>query len=553
MRAGILIALTIAVLTALGYFVFPGHTYLQSDTQIYIPMLERLWNPSVLQRDFMVERPHMALTVYDEVAVALRRWTGLGFREVLTAQQLLFRALGILGIYLIARSFRLGRRMSLLVAGIFALGATIWGPTVLTVEYEPVPRGFALPLTLLALGFLSRGWYLAAGAAASLAVLYHGTTALPFCLCYLCLLMYPAERRVRLRRLAGLLPLFGAAVILAALSMAQADAVHRLPFLQRLPPWWEQTLRLRATYIWVSLWLPRWYWHYAILAAVSAAALWRLRKEMNPDLRVPLLGLPLLGILSVPVSYLMLEVSKLALAPQLQPLRAVLFLTLAAALLSSVAGIHAAQTGRRWEAFAWFLAAFAIPTGDAVQDLLLPDLSNSAIVRRVLLVMLLAALAAAVAWAGAARRRWALPAWAAALLAPFLLYPAFGRVENYPKLDRTAVDRLARWARASTGTDAVFLFPDAGRALHPGVFRAEALRALYVDWKGGGQANYSEEVAREWGNRWQAVLWLPFKRESLRRFSDTGVDYVVLSPAARLDDETPLYENSSFLVYRAQR
>ncbi|MFB3776232.1 MAG: DUF6798 domain-containing protein [Bryobacteraceae bacterium] len=553
MRAGIYIGLTIAVLTALGYVVFPGHTYLQSDTQIYVPMLERLWNPSVLQRDFMVERPHMAFTVYDEVALALRRWTGLDFREVLTIQQLLFRALGILGIYLIARSLRLGKRMSLLVAGIFSLGATIWGPTVLTMEYEPVPRGFALPLTLLAVGFLSRGWYLAAGAAASLSFLYHGTTALPFWLCYLCLLLYPAERQVRLRRLAGLLPLLTASLILAALSMAQADAAQRLPLLQRLPPWWEQTLRLRATYIWVSLWFPRWYWHYSLLSAVSATALWRLRKDMSPNLAIPLAGLPLMGILSMPVSYLLLEVSGLVWAPQLQPMRAVLFVTLTAGLLSSVAGIRAAQAGRWLEALGWFLAAFALPTGDAVQDLLLPDLGNPAIVRRVVLVMLLAALAVAGAWADAARRQGAVAAWAVLLLTPFFLYPTVGRVENYPKLDRTAVDDLAGWARSSTQTDAVFLFPDAGRALYPGEFRALALRALYVDWKGGGQANYSEEVAKEWRERWRAVMQPPFRRGDLRHYMLPGVDYLVLAASNRPDGETPLYENTSFLVYRARR
>jgi hypothetical protein len=53
-RSHVLIAFTIVALTLLGYLHFPGHTYLQSDTQIYAPMLERLWDHTALTRDFMV-------------------------------------------------------------------------------------------------------------------------------------------------------------------------------------------------------------------------------------------------------------------------------------------------------------------------------------------------------------------------------------------------------------------------------------------------------------------------------------------------------------------
>ncbi len=43
-------------------------------------------------------RPHMSFTIFDEVTIALRRLTGAGFGEGLMAQQLAWRALGILGI-----------------------------------------------------------------------------------------------------------------------------------------------------------------------------------------------------------------------------------------------------------------------------------------------------------------------------------------------------------------------------------------------------------------------------------------------------------------------
>ncbi|MGH9675185.1 MAG: hypothetical protein ACRD44_18595, partial [Bryobacteraceae bacterium] len=165
----------ILLLTLLGFWHFPGHTFLHSDTQIYIPILERLRDPSVLGSDLVATRPHVSYSVYDELTLLLAR-VGLSFQAALIAQQLVLRALGIFGIFLIAAALGLPARMALLVAGLFALGANIGGPSVLTVEYEPVPRGFALPLTLLAAGLAAHGRFRAGGVAAGIALLYHPPT-----------------------------------------------------------------------------------------------------------------------------------------------------------------------------------------------------------------------------------------------------------------------------------------------------------------------------------------------------------------------------------------
>src|SRR6267378_1100660 len=93
---------SILVIVLLGFFLFPGHTYLQSDTQIYVPMMERALNPSLFTRDITIQRPHLAFTAYDETAVGLARLTGLGLERVLTIEQLIFRTLGVAGLVLIA-------------------------------------------------------------------------------------------------------------------------------------------------------------------------------------------------------------------------------------------------------------------------------------------------------------------------------------------------------------------------------------------------------------------------------------------------------------------
>ena len=77
----------ILAISLLHFFQFPGHTWLQSDTQIYAPILEHMWDPTVLGKDLIVQHPHVAFTLYDETAIALRKATGLDFRQVLEGEQ----------------------------------------------------------------------------------------------------------------------------------------------------------------------------------------------------------------------------------------------------------------------------------------------------------------------------------------------------------------------------------------------------------------------------------------------------------------------------------
>ncbi|HEV3197457.1 MAG TPA: hypothetical protein VGZ73_06105, partial [Bryobacteraceae bacterium] len=88
-------ALALALLT---FFQFPGHTYLQQDSQIYAPILEHLRDPAVLRNDILAQQPHVAFTIYDEAARLLRGISGLSFREVLTFEQIAARGLGIWGL-----------------------------------------------------------------------------------------------------------------------------------------------------------------------------------------------------------------------------------------------------------------------------------------------------------------------------------------------------------------------------------------------------------------------------------------------------------------------
>ena len=511
-----------AVIALLGFFLFPGHTYLQSDTQIYIPMLERLHNPALFTRDIVALRPHLTFTIYDDTALALKRITHLDFQILLTAEQLLFRALAVCGLILIARRLGLSAMQSFFVAALVSLGATISGPAVLTIEYEPVPRGFAISLIVFALGLIAEEYYLAAGTAAAVAFLYHPPTTLPFW--GLAILLVILKRA----RWTILAPLAFAAAILATLARIQPPGIETSSILRRLDPFEESLQRMRAAYSFVSTWAAFQWINFAVQTGIVALAFFRLR--IHPPLRDFLWGLPAAGILSVPFSWLLLEHEHWALIPQWQPARAILFVSLMAALLSAVAAMKASNFAER---LLWLTAAFLMPVQHAF-------VGRELHYRPLLLAAALALLTAVLY----SIRKQTL---VLAALIPFFAIPQSKLVENYPRIETAELRALAGWARTSTPEPSLFLFPDSRTSLEPGIFRARSLRGLYVDWKSGGQVNYFPGFAREWWTRWVATgsgRW-SVTTEDLSRLP--GVDFVVLKKP--IAGEEPIFQNAAYWVY----
>jgi hypothetical protein len=227
----------------------------------------------------------------------------------------------------------------------------------------------------------------------------------------------------------------------------------------------------------------------------------------------------------MPISWLLLEHWRWALVPQLQPMRSLLFVALLVQFLTAAAG---AKARRPFEAVAWFALAYLVP--------LQPLAWN-----RILLAVALAALTALAVW------RTPRFAPVAAVLA-FFAIPTLGGVVNYPHLHTPELAQLSAWARASTPQDAVFLFPDAARSLDPGIFRSESLRAVYVDWKSGGQANYFQDFGDEWWSRWQRTMAHRFTPADMPNYEALGIGYVVLQAKNRLP-QPAAFENVKYAVY----
>jgi hypothetical protein len=543
-----LLCLGILVFTWLGFQVFPGHTYLQSDTQIYLPILERLEEPGYLSRDLVATRPHVAYTIYDEVALALRRTFNLDFEKILVGQQILFRILGFVGIYLFAIAAGVSTLEAFLVSALLYLGGALLGPAVLVVEYEPVPRAYALNLIFLSLGLFAHRLPLVAGLAAALAFLYHPPTAAPFWA--IMVLSYCFDREARPLARSTFITLIIAVLLLGNLAQLQPGVVEPQRIFGRLSSSLAAIQHFRTKYVWVSLWAGHDIWSYLALYTCCVWATTRIWDSLNRASRWFLTLLPAIGILSVPVSFILLEKLMLAIIPGLQPARLLVFTVVSASLTCAIAGIQSAREHRRWQAFLWFLPVLAIPIKACVLDMFLLTTRPA-----VQLFALWLALAASLAWllsATSMRRQSPIPAAALAVpvLAMFLL-PLAG-VSNYPHIQKRPVAEVARWAEANTWGSSVFLFPDAGHALEPGIFRALCRRALWVDWKSGGQVNYFESLGQEWWSRWQQTMQGSFSPERLQGMLDLPIDYYVLQRSNRLASPKPVFENQFYVVYDAR-
>jgi hypothetical protein len=279
---------------------------------------------------------------------------------------------------------------------------------------------------------------------------------------------------------------------------------------------------------------------------------WLAWRKLRPSMAAPLewmsLGMVMCGLASVGATWLLLDVGKWNLIPQFQPARAVLFITAFAMILGACAGVRAAEARRSWEAVAWFALAFALPTGGRVLSLL--DLTDRVARVRLGLVLALAGLAAWAVWAGRTA------AWRVALagVAPFLLIPTAGQVTNYPQLHTPELAGLSSWAEGQTPRDAVFVFAGFGRNLAPGIFRANARRALYVDWKGGGQVNLLPALGFEWWKRWQALRQGGYEVGDESRFRELGIDYfVVPAGGPQPVGYTRVFANAAYVAYPAAR
>ncbi len=517
-----------AVLTALGLYFFPGHTFLLSDTQIYIPLFTHIRNPELLNQELILSGAHLTYTVYDEVTLAISSLFHIDFESALFAQQFLFRWLGLWGAYWLARAIHLSQSASILTSALLWMGAFVYGPAVITTEFEPVPRGFAVCLVVAALGALARNHLNIASAAIALAFLYHAPAVWPV----LAVAMITRHWR-------PILSTAAAAMLLLVFAGQQSGTVEAQPFFSVITAPHRAIMQARAPYNWISLWPAR-HWLQFLLTGGLAYLAYRRLKDLLPETVRPYFHLlPLLGILTMPLSYLGLEIGDWALLPQIQPMRALLFCHLFCQWLGILVAAIELKNARWLQAFLWLI----VPVSLSLRGDILWLTPNQFAKQGALLALLL--LGAYIAYR--------FPKPQLAIAASLLLSITFGEVFHaraYVPVETQGLDDLAGWAQLRTPIDAQFLFADLGRRPEPGIFRARASRAVYVCWKQGGQVNYFPKYASIWWERWTQLLAPNHPPLDYNNLRSRGITHLVFTKDNPSENLIPVYASPEYRVYQ---
>jgi hypothetical protein len=356
-------------------------------------------------------------------------------------------------------------------------------------------------------------------------------------------LIFDRNLRSLLRPASTILLIF--ALLLANLAQLQPGVLEPQVFFGKVSVNLAKIQHYVASDAWVSLSAGRDIWQYLVIWICSTWATARIWPTLNRQTRWLFVLLPSLGILSVPVSYLLLEQLRWSLVPQVRPARALLFNVATASLACSVAGLRAALRNKNWEALLWFVVVFALPVRVRVLDLL--RVTNTVgLLQLILCVALAGLLAAFLTRFGSTKLK---PIVLLIPLVAIFAAAGVGRVQTHSKSDQEPIAEVADWAENNTWGSSMFLFPDAGRDLSPGIFRAESRRAVWIDWKSGSLGNYFVSFAHDWWERWQQTMEGAFSPLRLQRMLALPVDYYVLKRANRLAEVKPVFENRQFVVY----
>jgi hypothetical protein len=538
-----LLCLGILAVTWLEFEVFPGHTYLQSGTQIYVPVLERLNAPGYLSRDLLSGTPDLVnYTFYDEVTLFLHNAGRLPFQAALQGQQLLFRLAAVAGIVLLARSTGLSDLFALLASALVNLGVILAGPAASLTDPEPIPAAFSAGLTLLAMGLFASRLPLLSGVMAGVALCYDPLIAGPFWLVLLIALAVDREMRQLVRPMLPILLIF--VLLLANLAQLQPGvAAARQSLFSKLTPQMAQLQKFRTPYAWVSTWAARELWTYLAVAVLGGWAAARTWPVLNRPVRWLVLGVGGAGLLAVACSFVLLDWQGYAMLAEIQPSKTLVFTVALASLLFALTGMRAILSRRLTEAFMWFLLTLILPVNASLLEFLrLPG-------RLALCAFFAGAITLLLAYFRATRWRFAI------LCVPVAAMFALAWLSGTSAAGGADVQRvrgLAAWAERDTWGSSMFLFPDAGKQLYPGIFRAESRRAVWADWQSGIAVDYSAAGAVEWQSRWMATMNGVFSPQRVQAMLLLPIDYFVLTRANQLAGIRPVFTDDNFTVYDAQ-
>ena len=389
--------------------------------------------------------------------------------------------------FLLARAARVDQLYSAALAALLSVGIFLPGLNLWLTDLEPVPRAFSFGLTLLAIGCLARNKPLLSGLLAGLALIYHPVTAAPFWILALTAYAYDRSLRKLLRPMIPILVVF--LLLLANLAQLQPGTPDSQPLFSRFSPHIAAIQKFRAPGFWISLWPAKLVCGYLAVFVIGVWATTRIWTALNRQTRWLFVFLPCLGLATLPLSRILLDGYRWSTALRVTPMQMLTYTVAFALLACGIAASQALKIGAKREAIVW--------------------------------------------------------------IALCLLPVAIGIRQQPASKQDLAIFEVASWAANNTWGSSMFLFPDAGRALYPGVFRGRSARALWI--------TYYAQLAEEWWTRWSGTMQAPLSGNGMQQMLSLPIDYFVLQRSHVLETELngryrrvrPVFANRRYTVYEA--
>lgn len=488
-RALVLIGLLAC--TYLEFILYPGHSFLEGESQLLAPMIERLQFPGLLSRDLVATHSILRYTAYDEITLLLMHVPRIDLQHALVIQQLVSRFALALGAFLIAFSAFPSYFASLCVAVLTGLGSSLPGLDLHTVDREPVPYSFAIGFAALAVGLAAGHRLLLAGLFAGIVFVYSPAIGLPLWLCLIVAVSLVPAARPALRPLITMLVV--AVLLLGNLVQLQPGAPVITPMFSHASRSWSDLVQMRVPSSFVRNWAPQQSWLYLAISVAALCALYRLREKLNRLPQILLFCCATAGLLSIPFTVAMQFLLPWGLWMYFEPARALVLTVVVNLALCATAGFVALMRRQR-EGTLWLAATLGL------------------------------------------------------LLTPFLVR----RPAGSSPLDQASVASLSSWALQNTWGGSMFFFAGNNISNDPGRFRALSLRPVYVDWEGGKLSRYSESLATDWRSRWDRAADDSRVEAQVRRLLMEPIDYFVVPADSSYAIGKSVFTNDRVRVYDAR-
>ena len=256
--------IVITILTAFSLIVDPGYRVLIADQKIYIPIIYQTLNPELFQNDLLFTTRYVqsSYSFSNALIVFLVGTLNFNIFYVLFFLSLVARFVYFVSIYMIAFYITKDEKFSVFSVFLFSITRfAVYGTQTFIYDIYTAPRLLAMCFSLLFLSCFFKEKCILSSIALGIGLLMHPVIILPFLIFfYLALLLkliFDSDKRIFRDLLfvliSGLIPILFFLFLMYNIASSES-ALSGLRFFTIIDPSWENILRYRVYYLFITEW-----------------------------------------------------------------------------------------------------------------------------------------------------------------------------------------------------------------------------------------------------------------------------------------------------------